>query len=122
MDLVIGGKEYTLEFGLKFINEMDNLYTVKRGGLEFGMGIEMAVSYIAMRNVTVIYNIIKAGTAHLKSKPSNQDIEAFLSEHAKNKTLEQLFSDIEEAMEKAPFLEHKINLYKQKALIETEEE
>lgn len=117
MDVVIGKKEYTLEFGLRFINELDNAYTQRLNGIEFGMGIESAITYLAMQNPTVIYQIIKAGTAHLKSKPSNDDIEAFLVEHAEKGTLEKLFNDVQEAMENAAFLKQKIQSFKEQAAI-----
>lgn len=115
MNLVIGGKEYQLEFGLRFIRELDIAYTQKSNGVEFGFGVESAVTYLAMENPTVIYEIIKAGTAHLKSKPSNDDIEAFLVEHAENDTLEKLFEDVMEALEKSPFLKRKIKDIKERA-------
>lgn len=118
MNLLISGKEYTLNFGLRFIKEMDETYKVDANGMAFGMGIESTVSYMAMENPTVLYEIIKAGTAHLKSKPSNDDIESFLMEHAEKDTLEKLFKDIQEAMESAPFLKHKIKRFKEQATVE----
>ncbi|MBW8350781.1 tail assembly chaperone [Bacillus sp. IITD106] len=120
MDLLIGGKEYTLEFGLKFINELDKAYTQRLNGVEFGMGVESAITYLAMENPTVLYQIIKAGTSHLKSEPSNDDIEKFLVEHAEKGTLEKLFKDIQEAMEKAPFLKQKIQNFKKQAAVASE--
>lgn len=113
MNLTIEGKEYQLEFGLGFIRELDKSYTIKADGMEFGMGVESAVSYLAMENPTVLFEIIKAGTNHLKSKPSNADIELFLVEHAEKGTLEKLFKDVQEAMAEAPFLKLKIKRFKE---------
>lgn len=118
MKININDKEYQLEFGLKFIRQMDEAYKVEMNGIEFGMGIESAVSYLAMENPTVLYEIIKAGTSHLKSKPSSSDIETFLVEHAEKGTLEKLFKDVREAMENAPFLRAKIKSFKEEATVE----
>lgn len=115
MNITINGKEYELEFGLKFIYEMDKAYTIKQGGAEFGMGIESAITYLAMRNPTVLQQIIKAGTSHLKSKPSDQDIENELLKIAEKGSLDKLFKDVMKAMESAPFLKQKIKMYKEKA-------
>src|SRR5690625_5570455 len=86
MDLKINGKDYQLQFGLKFINQLDNIYTQEVDKVKFGMGVEMMTSYLAMRNPLVLLNIIKAGTSHLNSKPSNNDIENLLEEHANGGT------------------------------------
>jgi len=115
MDLKINGKDYQLQFGLKFINQLDNIYTQEVDKVKFGMGVEMMTSYLAMRNPLVLLNIIKAGTSHLNSKPSNNDIENLLEEHANGGTLEKLFKDVTEAMENAPFLKNKMKRAKQEA-------
>lgn len=122
MKFAINETEYQLEFGLGFIRELDKAYTIKGQGMEFGMGVETAVSYLAMENPTVLYEIIKAGTAHLKSKPSNVDIENELAKLAEEGKLEKTFVDFQEAMEEAPFLKSKIKRFKEKAKVVQEEQ
>lgn len=115
MEIKIGNKNYELEFGLKFIRKMDEAYTIKADGAEFGMGIESAITYLNMKNPTVLYEIIKAGTSHLKSKPSNEDIENTLAKIAEEGQLDKTFNDIMKAMEDAPFLKQKIQRFKKLA-------
>jgi|SRR5690625_3302404 len=108
MILTIGDREYELDFGLDFIATLDKFYTAKEGGLEFGVGVDMAISYMKMENPTVLVSLIKAGTSHLKSKPSNEDINEFLTELAKSDKLSDLYKEFEESMEVAPFLKGKL--------------
>lgn len=115
MDITINGKEYELVFGLKFIRELDKTYTQKIDGMEFGVGIETAIPYLKMKNPVVLYEIIKAATSHLKSKPSNADIEKELEELAEEDKLEQLFEDIETAMGESAFLKPKMKIFSQAA-------
>ncbi len=122
MKFTINGKEYQLEFGIKFIRKMDEIYTVSANGMAFGMGVESALSYIAMENPTVLYEIVRAGTSHLKNKPSNDDIEDALEKVAGEGKLEKLFKDIQKAMEEAPFLKQKIKNFKKQAKVKQEEE
>ncbi|MBO1002672.1 tail assembly chaperone [Pseudogracilibacillus auburnensis] len=108
MKLTIGGNEYELDFGLDFIATLDEIYTAKADGMEFGLGVEHSISYIKMKNPTVLVRLIKAGTSHFKSKPSNDDIKAFLTEKAENDELDDLFDEFEENMRIAPFLKGKL--------------
>lgn len=111
MELNIGNKDYTLEFGLEFIATLDQVYKQKSEGMEFGLGIETAVPYIKMENPTVLVSLIKAGTAHLTSKPSNTAIKEFLVDLATDSdesALENLFTEFEEHMKVAPFLKVKL--------------
>lgn len=111
MKLLIGGKEYELEFGLDFIAELDKRYTAKQEGLEFGVGVEMATSYLRMKNPTVLEILIKAATSTEKSKPASKDIKAYLEEQAANDKLEDLFNQFEDEMTTAPFLKGKLQQF-----------
>ena len=106
MELDINGKKYELRYGLSFINALDNLYTQDMNGVEFGMGIEMLNAYLDLGRPTALFNAIKAGTSHLKSKPSNDGIENFLEDIAMSDDdkYEKLFDQLKEEIEQAPFL------------------
>lgn len=112
MNLNIGNKEYELKFGLKFINTMDKLYTQEMSGIKFGMGVEMMTTYLEMNNPTVLANIVKAGTSHLNSKPSNNEIEEFIEEKANNDELDKFFKEVKEATEQSPFLKYQMEKMK----------
>ena len=113
MNLTIGGKEYELAFGMKFINALDNIYTQSLEGMTFGMGVETLITYLNMQNPTSLYNGIKAATAHLKSKPSNEDIEEYITELAEKDKLEEMYNDFFGALEKAPLVRKKVKTVKE---------
>src|SRR5690625_4351127 len=106
MELDINGKKYELRYGLRSINALDNLYTQDMNGVEFGMGMEMLNAYLDLGRTTALLNAIKGGTSHLKSKPSNDDIENFLEDIAMSDEdkYEKLFDQLKEEIEQAPFL------------------
>lgn len=106
MELTINDKNYELKFGLSFINTIDNIYTQKMNGVEFGMGLEMLNTYLGLGRPTALFNLIKAGTSHLDSKPSNADIESYLEDLAEKdgEKYEKMFDEVNEAMKQAPFL------------------
>lgn len=113
MNFEVNGKEYDLKFGLKFIRELDKSYTQKVESMEFGVGVETAMTYIQMKNPTVLYELIKASTAHLKSKPSNFHIEQELEERAENEEIDNLYQEFQEAMESSVFLKPKFKQMKE---------
>lgn len=115
MELNIGGKSYELRFGLSFISEMDNLYTQSMSGVSFGMGLEMMNTYLELRRPTALANVIKAGTSHLNTKPSNDDIEEYLADVFVKEEQEKLFKEVEVATEQAPFLKQTIKGLKQES-------
>lgn len=104
MELEIGGKNYKLEFGLEFISQLDNMYTQNSNGVEFGIGVEMMATYLEMGRPTVLLSIIKAATGHLKSKPSNKDIESYLADEFNAGNGDKLFAEFKENTEQSPFL------------------
>lgn len=115
MELKIGEKNYELRFGLSFIREMDMLYTQSMSGVSFGMGLEMMDTYLELRRPTALANVIKAGTSHLNTKPSNDDIEEYLADIFVKEEQEKLFKEVEVATEQAPFLKQTIKGLKQES-------
>jgi|SRR5690625_239594 len=106
MELTINGKDYELRFGIKAINTLDNLNKQSIEGLEFGVGVEMTNTKLSMGRPQGLVEAIKAGTSHLKSKPSTTDIEEYVEELAESdfEAYDKLFNEIKEAMEQSPFL------------------
>lgn len=103
MNFKIDGKEYELAFGMKFIREMDRRYTIKKGGLEFGMGMNLGVSYLRQQNPTVLQNILESALSHEKNRPSAEKIEKELEKLAvENDGLEKVFKDFETELGNAP--------------------
>lgn len=115
MDLTINNKEYTLRFGTKFINSLDNMYSQSMNGVEFGMGMELMHSYMGIRRPTALMNVIKAGLSHLNTVPSNEDLEVHLEGLYEEGKEEALFKELEKAMEQAPFLKRKMKELKQQS-------
>lgn len=101
-EIKIGNRTYPLIFGIKFIREMDKRYQGKneKAGLSYGFGLGMATVYIEQRNPVILMDLIQAATITEKTKPSVDEIEAFLE--ATDTNLEKLFKDFLLSLEKSP--------------------
>lgn len=108
MKITINDKEYTLRFGTKFINSLDNIYSQNMNGVEFGMGMEMMQSYMGLRRPTALINVIVAGLSHLNTAPSEDKVEEYLEAVFEKGEDEKLFVEVEKSMEQAPFLKRKM--------------
>ncbi len=90
MKLNIAGNDYELKFGFGFIREMDKRYETeesKKNG--FGQGVYQAVTRLHIYDPFVLVNLIMAGCSHLKTKPSNIDVENFIE----NADIDELIND-----------------------------
>lgn len=114
MQLTIDKKDYELKFGLKFIRSLDKAYVQKIEGVEFSMGLQQANIYLNMKNVDALSVVIKAALSHLDTHPSNEQLENYLEDVFAQGKDEELFKDIQKAMEQAPFLKRQMeNLKKE---------
>lgn len=109
MEIKIGKKEYELRFGVLFNHTLDTFYKQEVEGVEFGMGLNMAYVYLQMENVTGVFNVIKAATSHLKSKPTASEISQYIEERAiEDKGITKLSNELLKAMKDSPFLSSQI--------------
>ncbi|MED4083869.1 tail assembly chaperone [Halalkalibacterium halodurans] len=109
MEFKIGNKNYQLQFGVKFLREMDKAYQSNTEGIRFGLGMEQALIMLATENPLVIVDIIKAATAHEKSKPSTSEIEQAVEEYAvEHDGLNDLFEKIRDELGNSPWTKAKV--------------
>ena len=118
MQLKIAGKDYELKFGLKFIREMDKVYTVNYEGVEFGMGINVAFMNLNQYNPTALVNVIKSALSHLTSAPKLKQIEETIEEYAEeNDGLGQLFEEVLEELGKSKVVKDTLEQFKKNARV-----
>lgn len=81
MKITINKKEYTLHFGLDFIETLDNTEIIDRNGMQVGMGTQMNVGLLAdARNPKYLVNIIRAALITEDAIPSTADIRTWIEE------------------------------------------
>lgn len=110
MDLEINGKVVTLEFGLDFIEFLDNKHKISRDGVEFATGVSTVLIYLQQGNPRILVDIIKAGLATSKTKLGESEIKKFVESQ---EDLEKLFNDFFVALEKAPMTKMQVKRLKQ---------
>lgn len=109
MKFMINGKEQGLKFGMLFLQELDNRYTMKmQGGMEFSMGMKFAIPYLKAGNITALWNVLSAALKPHGIKPYQveKEIERIAETDAEEGTdkLGELFEELLEEMGKQPLL------------------
>ena len=106
MQIKIGEKEYQIILGFDAINYLDEIYFFEVNGVKLAQGVKIVVQYLMDENPFAIKHMIKAGTATEPQKPSNAEIEAFISELGEKNKLQKLFGEMIEELKKQPLTKH----------------
>lgn len=97
MKFKINGEEKELNFGVRFIAELDKTDTLKvENMIEFGVGLMMAEEKLGMGSIETLANIIKSAL-HREFVTLDQVYDA-LDERVEEDKLEEVFDMIGEAL------------------------
>lgn len=92
MQININGKNYELNFGVRFVMLMNKNHNVDSSGLKLGMGINQAASVIAQKDVVGLAEIIECATWINKNRPTVQQIYAYIDDPKTD--IDKLFKQI----------------------------
>ena len=106
MVIKIGEKEYPIILGFDAINYLDQVYYFEVNGVKLAQGVKIVMQYLMDENPIAIYHMIKAGTSTESQKPSNVDIEAYITELAEKNKLQKMFGEMIEELKKQPLTKH----------------
>ena len=105
MILTINNKNYELQFGLGFLAEMNKRKSAQFEGMATGYGaMQILQMGMMMGDPLALLDLIKVATAHCPQKPSNAELEQYLTELAINKQITNVFESIFNEIKKSPIL------------------
>lgn len=103
MQITINGKEYKLNFGVRFVRELDKYVglKVKKNGIEqsFGMSVTLTLPALNQYDVAALSNVLYCATWDNTKRPSHNDIDDFIDDP--DTDLDKVFSDVLDEMSKA---------------------
>lgn len=98
MQLTINGKEYELNFGVRFVREMDKNLGAVMHGINFGMGVAKALAGLNAYDAAVLADTIYSATVASKKRPSANEVDDFIDS---NSDLDSLFKQVKDEMNSA---------------------
>jgi len=96
MDFKIKGENKQLNFGVRFVADIDETEKYKTESVSFGMGLMMAQQKLVMGNFPALVSIIKH--ALYKDNVTEDEVVDALDEYGEENELETLFAKIEEEL------------------------
>lgn len=98
MQLTINGKDYELNFGVRFVREMDKNIGAIMHGINFGMGVARALAGLNAYDAATLSDTIYAATITDKKRPKPSEVDDFIDA---NTDLEELFKAVLDEMNSA---------------------
>lgn len=75
MKYTINNKEYELHFGLKFLRELDKIYTHEFGAIKFGLGVQKVFLMLSQFNAVALSDVLYAGLSTDPDMPTRTEID-----------------------------------------------
>lgn len=98
MQIKINDKTYDLNFGIKFVELMNQRHSISNNGVQAGAGLTQAVSVLSMYDPIGLIEIIQCACWINKEKPTQLDITKYLDTDADIKKLcDSIFKELENA-------------------------
>ena len=98
MQVKINGKDYELNFGIRWVLLMNQKHNITQNGLSQGMGINQAVASLSQYDPIGLSEILLNATWINKERPTSADIDHYLETDADIKKLcDSILKEIETA-------------------------
>ena len=98
MQVKINGKDYELNFGIRWVLLMNQNHNITQNGLSQGMGINQAVASLSQYDPIGLSEILLNATWINKDRPTSADIDHYLETDADIKKLcDSILKEIETA-------------------------
>lgn len=98
MQVKINGKDYELNFGIRWVLLMNQKHNITQNGLSQGMGINQAVASLSQYDPIGLSEILLNATWINKERPTSADIDHYLDTDADVKKLcDSVLKEIETA-------------------------
>ena len=98
MQVKINGKDYELNFGIRWVLLMNQKHNIAQNGLSQGMGINQAVASLSQYDPIGLSEILLNATWINKDRPTSADIDHYLETDADIKKLcDSILKEIETA-------------------------
>lgn len=98
MQLKINGFDYELNFGVRFVRELDKIAGINKGGISFGLGLTKSLPALKAYDPAVLSDVIYAATITAKKRPTHDQVDDFIdSTEDLDKIFKQTYDEMGQA-------------------------
>lgn len=99
MEITIGKQKQELNFGVRFVNELDNVIGVKRDGISLGFGLTKSIPALQAYDTAVLAQVLYCATFPNSPRASLESIYDFIDNP--DTDIEGLFKEVNKELKKA---------------------
>lgn len=99
--LTINGKEQELNFGVRFVRELDKVAGISANNVSFGFGLTKTLPAIKAYDPAVLSDLIYSATFKNSPRVSRDEVDDYIDSTGSVKELEKLFDDVTAEINKA---------------------
>ncbi|MCM0724308.1 tail assembly chaperone [Latilactobacillus curvatus] len=101
MNLTINGQEQELNFGVRFVRELDKVAGINKDGVQLGFGLTRSLPGMQTYNPATLSDVIYAATATNSPRPSRNDVDDYIDSIESIDELEKVFEEVNQGIDKA---------------------
>ena len=94
MKIKINNTECELNFGIRFVRELDKIASISNKGISLGMALMRTLPALQAYDPVALCNVIYAAAYGNKPRPSMKDVERFIDKEVSFEELEKYFDNI----------------------------
>lgn len=99
--LTINGKEQELNFGVRFVRELDKVAGISANNVSFGFGLTKTLPAIKAYDPAVLSDLIYSATFKNSPRVSRDEVDDYIDSVTDIEELEKLFDDVAAEVNKA---------------------
>lgn len=99
MEITIGKQKQELNFGVRFVNELDNVIGVKRDGISLGFGLTKSIPALQAYDTAVLAQVLYCATFPNSPRASLESIYDYIDNPETD--IEGLFKEVNKELKKA---------------------
>ncbi|MCA5012408.1 MULTISPECIES: tail assembly chaperone [unclassified Enterococcus] len=105
MELTINDKLVNFKFGYGFLKEVNQRYSVERGGMKLKLGVGAIISNLLLSDVDTLFETLLIANLTEKPRVQIKDLEAYVEEHG----TQTLFEVVIEELKKSEYTAMMVN-------------
>lgn len=86
MKITINGKEQELNFGVRFVRELDKVAGMEAGGMSLGMGLTKSLPALNAYDPAVLSDVIYSATFRNSPRVGRNDVDDYLDGNAQQQS------------------------------------
>ncbi|WP_333603536.1 tail assembly chaperone [Lactobacillus acetotolerans] len=111
----INGKDVELNFGVRFVRELDKVAGVDVEGVPFGFGLTKSIPALQSYDPATLSDVIYSAAFKSAKRPSLDEVDDFIDSIGNVTDLKKLFSDVSSELKKANALKAALTVKNVKA-------